>query len=244
MDRTEKEEYLEKLWYMKEQHQDAVEEVRIDKAGDLQADVLDQLCAEGWARLSDDKKGVTLTEKGEDDARRLIRSHRLAERLLYDVLGVSDEKMEAGSCEFEHILASEVVDSICTLLGHPRECPHGRPIPEGECCRQSVRTVESSVLPLTELNVGETARVAYVRCERDDQMHKMDGLRIRPGVSIRLHQNFPAYVIECEGGNIALEERIAANIHVWVESGQSRLSAAEANQGQGGHRRRRRRFGW
>ena len=53
-----------------------------------------------------------------------------------DVLAIRDEgSIEKNACTFEHILSPEVTDRICTFLGHPRTCPHGSPIPEGDCCR-------------------------------------------------------------------------------------------------------------
>ena len=52
-----------------------------------------------------------------------------------DVLAIRDEgSIEKNACTFEHILSPEVTDRICTFLGHPRTCPHGSPIPEGDCC--------------------------------------------------------------------------------------------------------------
>jgi DtxR family Mn-dependent transcriptional regulator len=70
-----------------------------------------------------------------DRARIVIRRHRLAERLFIDVLSIRDEhEVEESACKFEHILSPEVTDSMCALLGHPTECPHGSPIPPGECC--------------------------------------------------------------------------------------------------------------
>jgi putative ABC transport system ATP-binding protein len=82
---------------------------------------------------------VAFTPRGEERARSVIRRHRLAERLFMDVLALRDESsIEKNACTFEHILSPEVTDRICTFLGHPRTCPHGSPIPEGECCRTSV----------------------------------------------------------------------------------------------------------
>jgi Mn-dependent DtxR family transcriptional regulator len=81
---------------------------------------------------------VAFTPRGEERARSVIRRHRLAERLFMDVLALRDESsIEKNACTFEHILSPEVTDRICTFLGHPRTCPHGSPIPEGECCRTS-----------------------------------------------------------------------------------------------------------
>jgi putative ABC transport system ATP-binding protein len=75
------------------------------------------------------------TPKGESRARDVIRRHRLAERLFMDVLSIRDEReIESSACKFEHILSPEVTDRMCTLLGHPVACPHGSPIPRGECC--------------------------------------------------------------------------------------------------------------
>ncbi|MHC4544188.1 MAG: metal-dependent transcriptional regulator, partial [Planctomycetota bacterium] len=154
----------------------------------------------------------------------LIRAHRLAERLLYDILGGD---FESGACEFEHTVTGELVDSICILLGHPETCPHGSPIPQGQCCKESCRTAQSSVVPLVELEVGQSARVAYINCKSDQQLHKIDSLCIKPGVIATLHQKYPSYVIECEGSNIAMDEQIASNICVWREPQHFRLAGKE-----------------
>jgi len=80
---------------------------------------------------------IAFTPRGEERARSVIRRHRLAERLFMDVLAIRDEgAVEKNACTFEHILSPEVTDRICTFLGHPPTCPHGSPIPPGDCCRQ------------------------------------------------------------------------------------------------------------
>jgi putative ABC transport system ATP-binding protein len=78
---------------------------------------------------------VQFTPAGEARARSVIRRHRLAERLFTDVLAMRDDALiESDACTFEHILSPELTDRICTFLGHPATCPHGSPIPKGECC--------------------------------------------------------------------------------------------------------------
>lgn len=218
MERTkEKEEYLEILWYMKERNSTLLDELKTEVGGNFHPELIDELRKEGTVEAADDY--VALTEKGKEYTRQLIRSHRLAERLVHDVLGVEYEK---GACEFEHIINIDLVDSICTLLGHPRECPHGMPIPEGECCRQQTQTVESSVVPITQIEVGDSAKIAYVYAKNDQQMHKLDNLLVRPGVLIKLHQRHPSFVIECENTVIAIDEQVAANIYVWMNSERAR----------------------
>lgn len=78
---------------------------------------------------------VELTERGRRRAADIIRRHRLAERLFTDSLAMDSEtEIEQQACKFEHILSPGATDKICTFLGHPRTCPHGAPIPRGECC--------------------------------------------------------------------------------------------------------------
>ena len=208
----ERDEYLEQLWYMKEKEDDSIESLKSNTDINYDPHVIEELVYEDMVELKEGEKKITLTKKGDDYARQLIRAHRLAERLLNDILGGD---YESGACEFEHIVTPELVDSICILLCHPRECPHGMPIPEGKCCRHSSRMAQSSVVPLVELAIGQSARVAYINCKSDQQLHKIDGLCIRPGAVVTLHQRYPTYVIECEGSNIAMDEEIVSNICVW-----------------------------
>ena len=78
---------------------------------------------------------VQLTARGRQRAADIIRRHRLAERLFTDSLALDSEtEIEQQACKFEHILSPEATDKICTFLGHPETCPHGAPIPPGQCC--------------------------------------------------------------------------------------------------------------
>ena len=206
-------EYLEILWYMKENGTSDIETFKHEAGSHFSGEHLDSLVGRGMIERTDET--IALTEKGVAYTRQLIRSHRIAERLVHDVLGVP---YEMGACEFEHIINPDLVDSICTLLGHPRECPHGMPIPPGDCCKQEAQTVENSVLPLDRLAVGESARIAYVYAKNDQQLHKMENLLLRPGTEVKMHQRSPTFVIECENTVIALDEDVVAMIHVWISS--------------------------
>ena len=199
---------------MKEEGTDSMDALKSAMNENFDAAIIDELSSDDMIELTELENKITLTKKGADYAQQLIRAHRLAERLLYDILGGD---FESGACEFEHTVTHELVDSICILLGHPRVCPHGMPIPQGQCCRRSSRTAQSSVIQLVELEVAQSARVAYINCKSDQQLHKMDSLCIRPGVVVTLHQRYPSYVVECEGSNIAMDEQIASNICVWRE---------------------------
>ena len=77
---------------------------------------------------------VQLTPGGTRRARDVVRRHRLAERLFKDTFAVEDSELHNQACKFEHIISPELDQRICSFLGHPKTCPHGNPIPPGDCC--------------------------------------------------------------------------------------------------------------
>jgi putative ABC transport system ATP-binding protein len=94
--------------------------------------------------VGDGSMMVELTPRGRQRAADIIRRHRLAERLFTDSLSLDSEtEIEQQACKFEHILSPEATDKICAFLGHPQTCPHGAPIPPGQCCA-SIRHVAAS----------------------------------------------------------------------------------------------------
>ncbi|HKV41155.1 MAG TPA: iron dependent repressor, metal binding and dimerization domain protein [Blastocatellia bacterium] len=87
----------------------------------------------GFVTVSDQGL-MTWTPKGEMRARGIIRRHRLAEKLFFEKFDMNEKQAEANACQLEHILSNEVTDSVCAFLGHPKVCPHNKPIPRGSCC--------------------------------------------------------------------------------------------------------------
>ncbi len=215
------EEHLERLWSIREQGDSTIAGLEGRLGSEFDPEIVADLERDGL--ITREAEGtLSLTASGLEYARKLIRAHRIGERLIHDVLG---RAFEEGACELEHVVHTELVDSICTLLGHPRECPHGMPIPEGECCRRAAKAVHAAVIPLTELRIGERAKVAYVWSRSDQQLHIMDSLQIKPGVEVLLHQRYPSWVIECEGASIAIDRETAEQIRVW-EAGRSGRESA------------------
>jgi len=89
---------------------------------------------------------VELTGRGRQRAADVIRRHRLAERLFTDSFAMDSEtEIEQQACKFEHVLSPGATDKICAFLGHPRTCPHGSPIPPGECCGRAANPAEPGV---------------------------------------------------------------------------------------------------
>lgn len=208
----QKDEILEQLWYMKENSQTSLECLWHTCDYEFTREALTSLERENLIWIDSESKTVSLTPEGEGKAKQIIRAHRIAERLLVDVLGIEREN---SACEFEHTINPELVDSICTLLAHPRFCPHGLSIPEGECCRKSAELNHMLVIPLTRLPIGASGRIAYIQSANDKQMHRLNGLQIQPGKTVTLHQKYPTFVVECEGATIALDDHIASQIRIW-----------------------------
>jgi putative ABC transport system ATP-binding protein len=84
--------------------------------------------------LPDAGPNLVFTPRGRERARDLVRRRRLAEVLFSSAMRLPDPEMEEAACRMEHIIDPEVTNSICSFLGHPRQCPHGKPIPAGDCC--------------------------------------------------------------------------------------------------------------
>jgi DtxR family transcriptional regulator, Mn-dependent transcriptional regulator len=208
----ELDEYLEALYHLRERHQTDLPSLREHKAG-LQEQVIEELVSQNL--VSRQGEQLDLTEEGFARAEKVIRRHRLAERLLTDVLHMTPAEVEAGACEFEHMVAEEITESICILLGHPRTCPHGSPIPQGPCCRDQAQQCLSAAIPITELPVGVWARVAYINSTSDERQHRLEGFGLVPGTPIKLHQLKPAIVVSMEDSRLAMEERVARDIYVW-----------------------------
>ena len=85
---------------------------------------------------------IQLTDRGKSRARDVVRRHRLAERLFKDTFRIDDHEAHSQACKFEHIISPELDQRICSFLGHPTTCPHGNPIPPGECCDHKKGTGE------------------------------------------------------------------------------------------------------
>jgi len=206
-------EVLETLWTMEESSASSVEQLKREAATSVGPDLLESLKEKGL--IETDAHGeIRLLPQGRDRAREIIRRHRLGERLLCDALGVGVEDTEDSACEFEHLLADGITNSICTLLGHPRFCPHNRPIPEGDCCRQAREDLKPIVFGCDQLAIGESARIAYLCAREHALLSRLSNLGVQPGVPLRLLQKWPSYVIQCEETEIALEESVARCIYV------------------------------
>ena len=212
MTTRDEDEILEIIWMEKEKGKEDLCVVEEDIRKEHLQNVIEEMKKQGFLKSVDGR--IEFTAEGEKAAAGLIRRHRLAERLLIDVLETGREELEDSACKFEHILSEEVTDAICTLLGHPKECPHGLRVPEGKCCQKAREMVESVVTSLEKIDVGETVAVAYILTRNHPRLHKLMSFGIAPGVKIRMHQKSPSYIIQVEETQIALEKEVIGDIYV------------------------------
>ena len=157
---------------------------------------------------------MILKERGEEKAREIIRRHRLTERLLYEIFEMSEEEVEEEACKLEHILSPAVTESVCTFLGHPPTCIHGKPIPRGECCAKFKKEMKPLVIPLEELGFGEEGRIVFIAPKSHQRLDRLSSLGIVPGSVIRMHQKNPSYVLQIGETTLALDRDIVKNIYV------------------------------
>lgn len=174
--------------------------------------------AERWLAR---EEGGTAPLSGEDEARarEVVRRLRLAERLLTDVLALGADDIAEDACRMEHVLSAGTSDAICTLLGHPRTCPHGKAVPRGACCETSRDTARALLKPLDQLAAGEEGRVAYLLSPDSPDAQRLLSMGLVPGTPLRLEQTRPAFVVTAGANTVAMESAVAGGIVVRVGRG-------------------------
>ncbi|MBD3232729.1 MAG: MarR family transcriptional regulator [candidate division Zixibacteria bacterium] len=131
-------------------------------------------------------RGVELTPEGMEKALKVIRVHRLAELYMVKMLGVPWDKVHEEAEKWEHVLSEELEERIEALLGYPKWCPHGSPIPSRE---GKVEYVKS--FPLTELAAGISAVIAEVDDRNPELLRYLGELGLIPGEEIELVEIAP-----------------------------------------------------
>ncbi len=206
------EEALGVIWTSIQRGEDNFEDVAKKVREGVEPGIIEELLKSGYIEKKFFK--IKLTDKGEELGKQLTRRHRLTERLLADVLDFNRALIEQVACNMEHNLSTDLADSICTLLGHPKQCPHGNPIPEGECCKKAVDTLESIVMPLSKIDVDEEVKLSYMVLKDKDFMNKLISLGLIPGATLSLNKKHPTYVIKINDMQIAVSAEIAEFIYV------------------------------
>jgi len=128
--------YLKAIWHIKERNEPVKISVIAKMLNVRQPSVVQMLKKLNGRELVEyNKAGVFLTETGEKIGSSMMRNSRLLEVLMDSALKVEiDEEMVCG---IEHHMNMQFTDALCTMLNHPRKCPHEHDIPMGECCSKT-----------------------------------------------------------------------------------------------------------
>ncbi len=210
MDRKEQlEELLEKLYVM------TVEKDITDRnLIEVDENDLEMLLEENFILVENEK--VSLSEAGLESGKNMIRRHRLAEKLLSDVLNLSSEMIEQSACEFEHHITEGVEEKVCILLGHPQFCPHNNPIPPGDCCASKEK--HEGVLLLSEVEPDSEGVIAFLNTKDVANVQKLLSMGLLPGTQIKLIRNYPSYVFQIGYSQFTIDEHMAENIHIKLQT--------------------------
>ncbi|UCC59045.1 MAG: metal-dependent transcriptional regulator [Candidatus Bathyarchaeum sp.] len=205
------EEILENLWIRDEEKGDPTYNFTSMEA-ETKNRALKELSKFNFISVS--KNQISLTEKGKAEAENVVRRHRLAERLLVDLLDTEIGLVEEAACKLEHAIRRGIDENVCILLGHPRVCPHGKQIPKGRCCRRGSTKADKIVVPLSQIEPNREGKIAYIQTKGRGRLQKLMAMGVTPGMPIRVIQRFPSHVFQIGRTQIAVDEEIANEIFV------------------------------
>jgi len=152
------EEYLETMLSLAEEGVPVIQAriaERLGRSAPSVSEMLDRLIEDGY--VTREGRRLSLTVSGRALAEKVVRKHRLAERLLVDVIGLEWHKVHREAGRWEHVISDDVEARLVELLGDPATCPHGNPIPGSGSTAVAVRT-----RPLTEVGSGERVRLVRI----------------------------------------------------------------------------------
>jgi len=162
--------------------------------------------------VSQTEKGICLTETGNSIAIKVIRRHRLSERLLTDVLGLKWDEVHEEACRLEHAISPQVEDRIAKSLGNPKTCPHGHPIPD-----KNGIVIKEKVGPLSELKAYEEGIVVNVFEEDPKMLRYFSSLGLFPDAVVRVEEVSPfggSLIVRVSGSQHAIGREAASKINV------------------------------
>ncbi|MCK9495686.1 MAG: metal-dependent transcriptional regulator [Dehalococcoidia bacterium] len=209
--------YLEAIYYI-DAEGDSVRASRLaDWLGVSQATVaaaLRRMTENELINISAQKE-ISLTSGGREIAAEIVRRHRIAERWLTDVLGFDWLTADEEASRLEHALSGQVADRLHEMIGRPRTCPHGNPIPGSE-------PVPGSERPLVGLKSGEKSRVRRIsevaEHEVPDLLRFLGNHGFRLGVeveAVELSRGAGTFTVRVGDVDVAMSVDVARKI--WID---------------------------
>jgi DtxR family Mn-dependent transcriptional regulator len=210
-------EYLEAVYELGVEESRQVLQARIGERLGLSAATVSEgikrLVAEDYVAVAADRT-IELTGKGRTFAEALVRRHRLAERMITDILGMPWHLCHEQAEDWEKVMTPEVEDAILAKLSGEPTCPHGNPIPG---TRSAIRW--SDLEPVADMPVGARGRLTRLLedIELDhDVLKYLEKRKLMPGVDLEVVEIGPdgTRTLDVAGERVALDTRLADNL--WV----------------------------
>ncbi len=196
---------------------------RLHQSGPTVSQTVARMARDGLLSVEGDRH-LELSALGQSLAMRVMRKHRLAERLLIDVIGLNWEDAHEEACRWEHVMSEAVERRLLELLDHPTESPYGTPIPGleelGET--QTAENFRVGVVALDRVDLSSGAasvRVRRITEEAQKQATTMSALRrvgAMPGHVVAVTES-PDGVRIGRGGETAELDLVTAS-HIFVNS--------------------------
>jgi DtxR family Mn-dependent transcriptional regulator len=210
------EEYLQMIAVLGEEDIPAVQAQlarRLGKTSAAVSEVIIRLEADGY--ITRRGRVINLTGEGRAVASAVIRRHRLAERLLVDVIGISWSAAHLEAGRWEHVISDAVEERLVVLLDDPATCPHGNPIPGS----RNAAPTRSELIALSDVETGDLVRVARISedVEQDQpSLIFLEGAGFTPGVAVTVVEKQPdgTLMLEIGGGLRAVGASLAQRLLV------------------------------
>ncbi len=195
---------------------------RLHQSGPTVSQTVARMERDGLLTVEGDRH-LELSPKGRQLATRVMRKHRLAERLLTDIIGLDIEFVHEEACRWEHVMSEQVERRLVELLDHPNESPYGNPIPGlaelGET-REDTEFLDG-VVPMTKAIIGATEPVRLVirriveELQKDTQvMSVLRRVGALPGNDVLVSQGHDGVIVARQGETAEIDEESAAHIFV------------------------------
>ena len=211
------EEYCEAIFELREDDLDVIQAriaERLHVSRPAVSEMVKRMAGEGLVTLDG---GIRLTPAGARLAERVVRRHRLAERFLTDILGLSWAEAHTEAGRWEHVLSDPVEAAMNRLLGDPTTCPHGNPIPG------SAYTTPDTVV-LARVPVATAFVVARIPEELEftpGLLEFLEGASLLPGTSGEVTASSPdgTVTVRIDGRDIGIGAFASGRILVLAGAG-------------------------
>lgn len=196
---------------------------RLGQSGPTVSQTVARMERDGLLQVADDRH-LQLSETGRHEAVAVMRKHRLAERLLADVIGIDWEDVHVEACRWEHVMSEDVERHIVGLLAKPFVCPHGNPIPGLEDLGLPFSVTEATLglRTLSDAAEGTDTLVTVDRISEQLQpdaelMRRLSDAGLRPGATVHASSTPRGGIDVWEDGDRATFSRVVTD-HVFVRA--------------------------